>query len=253
MKKGFVLFLVFLMTLVSCSQMGTPGVKRRETTLFQSGTETTRYFLPDLPGWANVSQSANCHRTSQTRYFNLRELRNSFDLSYEQALQLQYMFNHQEKNIMLDANANYLPFKDEEKLFYDVSDRIRAGIKQFRKPTFKRVHLIWIDLAIQDDSELNKLKKLMKSSVMDKGHPVFVSLCLDYFQMSQFITKNNFPDQIRVVPVEMFSPYDTNNNLTTSVQIEFDKIFDANQELYLFLPHGEGPREFVGKFKTQQY
>ena len=153
-----------------------------------------------------------------------------------------------------EASLDYIPFKENEKLFYAISDRIQAKIFLFIPPKFNRVHLIWIDQAFQNKLELKKLKKLMKSPEMDKGHPVFVSLCLSKEQLEKFYEVNNFSEGIKLISYEFFSPYSERGKLRPFQGLNFNKLFvNKKSKLYLYQPSRRIPIEFNGKFKLKVY
>src|SRR3989339_463888 len=185
------------------------GMQRRNLSEYFAGVGIIKYFLPDIPQWANYSQTAVCRRNYSLRYFNYKSLRESFSLSYEQAVQFQYMFNKNYEQQKRDYGADYLLFSNEENLFFRVSDMVQGNIKEFHRPEFKRVHVVWIDPFITKSEDIKKLKKLMDNSTMDLGHPVFVSLCLGHFDFSKFFKDNDLEERnIRAIPYEMFSIYD---------------------------------------------
>jgi hypothetical protein len=212
----------------------------------------TRYFLPDLPKWANYSQSADCRRETNVRYFNVEKLRKSFAIDYVQALQLQLMFNVERTKLLNSSGLDALPLKDEEKLFFNVSEKIQSRVYTSRLPDFKRVNLVWIDQFIADKDNKNKLKKLMKSEAMMKGHPVFVSLCLSYSEVEQFLQKIGMGYQnIRIISFEMFSPYNGELLLENRLLINFNNLFFKEQKLYLYLPTKKRPIEFEGNLNVK--
>jgi hypothetical protein len=253
--KNILLLLLFISTL-SCSLFSshTHELKKRNLGEYFQNSEVVRYLLPPLPEWANASPSGKCSRTDSINYLKLDDLMTSFSLSYAQAVQFQYMYNIEAKKLKEDSSIKYLPFKENEKLFYAVSDRIKANIYMFIPPKFKRVHLIWIDNAVSKNSELKKLKRLMTSSQMGLGHPVFVSLCLSKQQLEKFHAKNNFNDSVKMISYEFFSPFSTRGRMRSYESLNFAKFLNIRGlKLYLYQSNKNIPDEFVGKFKTKFY
>ena len=198
-------FLLASLTGCSLSQKGGVFKKRRAEESFLP-SEVARYVLPVLPLWANFSQTADCRRTFSPRYLDLNKLRQSFSLSYAQGVQFQYMFN-----VELERLKN-LSLKDEETLFYNVSEKIQSGITLFRRPSFKRVHLIWADSLIvsstSSSSAPQRIKRLLESDLMAKGHPVLLSLCLGHFELKKFLQDESLNRHgLRFIPFEMFFPF----------------------------------------------
>lgn len=250
------LFFIFLFTLISCTQLNQcpHGLKNRNVQEYYVGSDIVSYFLPDIPDWANFNSRVSCKRTLPVKYVNLKKFRNSFSLSYEKAVQFQYMFNIEYELMKKKFKTGHIFIKDETNLFYDVSDKIRMNIFAFRPPKFKRVHLVWIDPYINDSGKLKDLKRLMKSSIMDKGHPVFVSLCLNHYDYKDFMKKNRFGNQnIRFISYQMFSIYDENNERKNHFSLNFSKLFRKDQELHFFVPLKKLPHEFLGDFILHEY
>lgn len=237
---------------MGCSSPKGSNFSRRNLGEYFISSGVVKHLLPELPSWANYSHSGQCRRNSSTRFLDYSTLRNSFSLSYSQASHFQHMFNIQNvKTLSTFKKADYIPFKEEETIFYSISDKVEAGVRSLILPKFNRVHLIWIDRALNDKNELSRLKKLLKKKVMQKGHPVFVSLCLAQHELEEFVKENGMQDlNARLIPFELFSPYDAENNeLGINLQLNFDRIFRTDQSLHLFIPKVQIPPEFIGNFK----
>ena len=57
---------------------GSGELKRRNLDEYYVGSGVVRYFLADVPLWANFSSIANCHRKTPKRFFNMKSVRDSF-------------------------------------------------------------------------------------------------------------------------------------------------------------------------------
>ena len=152
------------------------------------------------------------------------------------------------------ASASYIPFQEEENLFYKVSDQIQAGIKSFKSPKFKRVHLVWIDAALASKKEESKLRSLVNSTNFSKGHPVFVSLCLSRSEVrNKLKSMGIIVPAARLITYEMFSPYlSLDNQLSPTKSLDFEKMFKKNQSLHFYSRWGM-PKEFIGNFIVHKY
>jgi hypothetical protein len=258
MNKILSLIFLFTFVLTGSSCTSTSGkykknLERRNLDEYFIGSGVVRYFLPDLPDWANYSQTASCKRQESIRYLHFNRLKKSFAMNYNSSVQLQYMFNREYKKLTDLHKVKYLPLKDEEKLFYDISDKINANIYPFRIPKFKRLHMIWIDPFLRMRDGNSELKKIMSKSSMSKGHPIFVSMCLNSNEILSMITKNKLSGNIRIIPHEMFSAFSVDGVMNTSLQLNFSEIIPKDKSIYLFLPKKETPKEFIGKFKIKRY
>ena len=251
--KQFVIYIWISLLFFSCAT--NKNLKRRNSDEYFIGSGVVSYFLPDIPEWANFNSSSLCKRNFPIRYLNFKKLRESFSFSYEQAIQFQYLFNMENEKLKRVSGVHFLPFKDEESLFYTVLDQVQAGLVAFRKPKFNSVNLVWIDGFLKERNGIKKLKRLMKSSHMDKGHPVFISLCMTHEEIRNFQQKNKMVDyNARVIPYEMFSPFGPINKFENKFSLSFEKMFKKKQKLNLFIPKKEQlPQEFEGKFIVHKY
>lgn len=242
--------------LSSCSQNQKDdnpfSLKRRKVEEYFVSTGVVRYFLPEIPYWANFSEAASCRREKSIKYLDLKMVRGSLSLGYEEAIQLQLMLNTMIFDLKKEQHISHIPFKEEERLFFKASDRIQAGIKTFRAPSFKRIHLIWVDPFLKSTGPL---KKLMKRSSVGLGHPVFVSLCLTRRSFESWMVKNGFQNKnIRLLSYEMLSPYNLKGELDTKYHIFVDEIFGKEKKVYLYSPKGRNvPQVLEGSFKIIKY
>lgn len=249
------LFLISILLLVSaCQTTRENGMKRRDLGRYYVSSGIERFFLTDIPQWVNVSKTASCKRQSEIKFINLPKLQNNFHLKYRDAIQFQYYLNRQRHEKMEFYKSDFLMLKDEEIIFYDVSDKIQSGILAFKAPKFKRVNLVWVDAALGSKEKMKDLIRLMRSKAMDLGHPIFVSLCMDHRALKRFIgSQKVFDDNILMIPFDMFSVFNSEKKQRLHFQLEVEKLLRKNQEIHLYLPGTEVPSEFIGNFNIHQY
>ncbi len=226
------------------------GFERRRVEEYFVSSGVERYFLPEVPYWANISEDARCRRMTSIKFFNMESLRSSLHLSYEESIQLQLMFNDEVQKVKKEKGIVHIPFESEEDIFYQVSDRVQAGIRVFRKPTFKRVNIVWIDPYLEDPLKLNSA---MKQPEMYKGHPVFLSLCFTFKEMAAWMMKNGFDQQnIRKISYELITPYTQDGKLDTSYHLNFDELL-KNKNTYIYIKKDwSAPALFDGSFKLRK-
>ena len=259
-RSQFSLFMVLASVVAvlgpACSKInkteGPYSLKRRKVEEYFVSTGVVRYFLPEIPYWANFSEAAECRREESIKYLDLKMVRGSLSLSYEEAIQLQLMLNTMIFDLKKEKHISHIPFKEEEALFFKASDRVQAGIRTFRVPTFKRIHLIWIDPYLKNT---RGLKSLMGRADLAKGHPVFVSLCLTHSSFEKWVANNGFQNKnIRLLSYEMLSPYNLEGELDTKYHIFVNEIFGADKSTYLYTPKSRPvPQVLEGNFKVIKY
>jgi len=215
------------------------------------GAGMEKYYLADLPGWANFSSSGKCQRSEPIRFINFESMYKSYSFTYEELIQFQFMLNKKFYSYKESTGRETVFLKDEVFIMHNVHEQILGGAREFILPKFNRINLIWIDEALTNSEKLNDLKKLMYSAEMEKGHPVFISLCLNAVELEKFIQKLGFTKLgVKGISQSMFSPFNTNMEMANEYLLDF-KALMPNKNLYLYGP--SIPNEFKGITNIQKY
>ncbi len=258
MKKfNFLSFIVIMACFFGCTQTSEKAddydMRRRQVGEYFLSSGVTRYFLPEVPYWANFSEAGSCRRDGVMKFFELSKVRDSLSLNYEQAIQLQLMFNNELRKLKESNEVDHIPFKEEERLFFRVSEQIQAGIRVFRIPKYKKLNLLWIDPLINEGKE-KKLKALVNSERFADGHPVFLSLCKSRFAMETWMRKEGLANKnIRLLTYELLTPFSLEGELSTRYHIYLSDLFEE-KSIVLYAPRGKTvPKVFEGKYKTKFY
>ncbi|AUN97145.1 hypothetical protein DOM21_15945 [Bacteriovorax stolpii] len=225
------------------------ALKPREVDQYYTSTGVQKYFLSDIPDWANFSQSAGCFRSKGIRYFDIEAMMKSFSLNYNQALQIQASYNEEFLVMKKNPKVN-LTLKDEEVLYFKASDRVNSKINFFDAPTFKEIHLIWLDEALLGKKQEERLRAFLQSSVHDTGVPVLVSACLTKEE-----AEAKFPNlALKVISAELFSIYDTNGVRQPSLHVNVNAFFQEGQKLIFYKQDiKKNADDIRGIFKTSNY
>ncbi len=244
MKKILPLTLIAFL-IAACSS----GLKPRNVDQYYTSTGVEKYFLSDIPEWANFSQSAGCFRTKGIRYFDINAMMKSYSLSYANATQVQASFNEEYLVAKKQPNVT-LTLKDEEVLFFKASEKVNSKITFFEAPAFKQIHLIWLDEALKGKKQEDKLKNFLQSSTQDTGVPVLVSACLTKQEIEA-----KFPDlAVKVISAEMFSIFDDQGEKQPSLHINLGAFFKADQRLIFYTQEAKKNVEDIrGNYKVANY
>ena len=241
-----IILILGLIFFVACSSK---NLKPRDVDQYYTSTGVQKYFLSDIPEWANFSQSAGCFRTKGIRYFDIEALMKSFSLKYNEALQLQGSYN--EEFLVMKKNPKItLSLKDEEILFFKASDKVNSKIVFFDPPTFKEIHLIWLDEALLGKKQEDKLRAFLQSPVHNTGVPILVSACLTKEE-----AEAKFPDMaVKIISAELFSIYDTSGMKQPSLHVNVNSFFQDGQKLIFYKQDSKkDAAEIRGTFKTSNY
>ncbi len=225
-------FIILLSLLLSCSSKVDKSFERKQFETYFMSTGVSKYFLPNLPIWANFSEKSSCQKNKQTRFLNYELLLGNFQLTYRQFIQLQVDYNLSLHSENKSGNNDDLPF--EEKLFYHSLERIQKNIMPFNLPNFPRFHLIWIDFYI---NQANKIKEFVSSEWNASGYPVFLSLCYSQKQIEEFIVTQNIIDgSYSIIPMDAFSIYRPDGSSHPQFSLFLKEFFPENAELHLVYP-----------------
>jgi hypothetical protein len=229
MKNLFPAFIFSLITF-GCSAVTNQGMQSRTVEDYYNPTGVEKYFLTDIPHWANFDQKASCFRTENIRYFDINALMKSYGLTYSKALQVQGLFN-EEYSLFKQSEGNHKStLKQEELLFYKVSEKVSNKILFFDPPIYKRINLVMLDEVVGDAEKESKLNNFLKSKIMDEGVPVLISFCLTRAEVEK-----RFPDlNSKMITAELFSVFDHSGVLTPRFQIELNQLFLPGQKLYFY-------------------
>ena len=246
----FFIQLTLVILTAGCSTPSSNSLQPRSIEDYYVTTGVEKYFLTDLPSWANFDQKASCFRTTTIRYFDIEALMKSYGLSYNKALQVQSSYNEEFNQFRKTEAKHQITLKEEELLFYKVSEKVTSKIVFFDPPTFKRVNLVWLDETLGDIKKIKKLKAFLNSKTMENGVPVLVSFCLTKEEI-----ENQFPDlSLKMITAELFSVYDSKGVRTPGFKIDLDQFFSKDQQLNFYTQKNLVPTDEVkGTYKLLNY
>lgn len=251
MKKiSDLLPLLGVLIIFGCANNVNSTLQSRTVEEYYTSTGVDKYFLTDLPRWANFDQKAGCYRNSIIRYFDLDALMRSYNLSYNQALQVQASFNEEFTQLKKANKKPSITIKEEEILFYKMNEKVSSKILFFDPPIFKRINLVWLDEVVDDAIKEKKLKDFLNSSTMDSGVPVVVSFCLTKNEIEK-----KYPDlTAKMISAELFSVYDSQGKRTPGFKIDLDQFFTPAQKLYFYSQKKMAPiEEIKANYKLLTY
>jgi len=245
-----IIFLFLILFIAACSSFSQQGMKPRTVEDYYSSTGVEKYFLTEIPSWANFDQTASCYRPTSIRYFDINALMKSYGLEYAKALQVQASYNEEMVLFKGEADKRVPTLKEEELLFYKVSEKVSSKIIFFDPPAFKRINLVLIDEVLEDAKKEKKLKSFLHSPVMDEGVPVIFSFCLTRAEIEK-----RFPDiNTKMITAEMLSVYGSNGERAPRFQIDLSHFFTPAQKIYFYSQKTQINNDQIkGLFKIQNY
>lgn len=225
-------------------------VPSRTVENYYSPTGVDKYFLNDIPSWANFDQKAGCFRGATIRYFNIDGLMKSYNLSFDQAIQIQASFNEELTKLKQSSKTISLNLKDEEMLFYKVNEKVTSKIIFFDPPTYQRVNLIWLDEIVGDVKKEKKLEAFIASAANDAGVPVLVSFCMTRDEVEKKYPALN----TKMITAELFSVYNKDGSVSPGFKFELEPFFKLSQKIYFYSQKSLVPTDVIkGTLKILNY
>lgn len=214
----------------------------------------SKFFLQEIPEWLNFSESGQCKREHKLRFFNYEKMRQNFGLDYPKTVHFQNIYNVSYRANLKKVKGSFLPQREEEKIFFETLEKVKANQSIFQSPTYPIINIFWVDNVINKGSkkDILKLKRFLSSRKGGKGYPIFISLCYSKTSIEKFLKKNKFENgSIKIMSLEMFSVYNQQSQKVPHFSINLDSFFSNEQKLNLFIPRGRIPREFNGRAKIK--
>ena len=239
---------IFLLPLifVACATNEDKNFERVDVKKYYRPSGMIKYFLPDAPNWKNTSYEANCTRSGVHKSLHIENVMGSFGLSYEQAIQMQYLYNVKHRSAVLKKNGSP-SLKEEEALFFEALDKIKAGQKVFQKPVFKRVNLVWVDGLLEKNGK--ELKQLMNRNSFMQGRPLLISMCLNRAQLINKLKAAKVPyEGSRFITYEMFSFFKSSGEKGAREILDLTQFLSSKQRIYFYYKNRK-PKNILGSFR----
>ncbi|MBP5296964.1 MAG: hypothetical protein J6Y94_06495 [Bacteriovoracaceae bacterium] len=235
---GCILILVVVgLSLGSCSN--NPSLDRadddqREGAAVLASTVAI-YFLSPVPAWANYAGRGGCFREQEVQFIDLAALGRSFNLTYAQRIQFQGIYNELWRAYKDHYQVRALPSIEQEKIFYQVLEKVRSEVGGINIPEHERINVLWIDPFLANPTFLTTFAKVREEFVA-QGHPMLVSTCLDQSGLRQWQAQLGMAQEdIRYIDLGFFASYQANGRRVAGEIIDSAALF-KDKKVYLYLP-----------------
>jgi len=241
---------IVLVIICSCTVIKKSPMQRRSLDQYFLSNGESHHKLSQLPMWANFSSVGKCRREKNITYFDFRSLRKSFNLSYEQAVQLQLAYNDAYFRLEESESTETLSLEAQEKLFIEAKQKVSGNLKVFNSPLYNKVSLIWIDPLLKRKGDI---ARALKKSHVQSGHPTLLSFCLTRIELEKLlINEEGTNSSLRYITAEMMSPFGVKDQFEYDFAINLNNIFQKNKKITVFIPRGfKKPRQIKGRFSKK--
>lgn len=193
----FSLLLIFVF-LISCSSMKL----RKDADFFQAPTRSERYFLGDLPVWANYSEQGHCQRERRVRYLDLEFGQKSFNFSYREALALQGSYNHESWRKRRRSSGGVVSVEEEGKIFWEAADKVQEGVLSRRSSSKKAL------IVIIDNLSKSQILDIFQRPEFFENQVYIASYCLTRFSLERLSEAYSLDDYgVEVFGIESETVY----------------------------------------------
>jgi hypothetical protein len=219
-------FLV-LLTLISC---GTGDLKNDfESSPGYRTSGVEQFILPELPQWANSSSSGDCFKVSSFHYLNFNKLKDAYQLSYSQMIELQAQYNERLENYFRSAAVRFLKPMEEASFFSNTLEQVRGGVKSLKLPEVKKVDILWLE-----SYTTSEIKQMANSSRFDENPVILFSSCHSKQSLDQWIHEHKLEEVgFYLVSAEWLTPYSSANELKASLHLEIAELLNKDIKINL--------------------
>ncbi|HLW56086.1 MAG TPA: hypothetical protein VKY27_01800 [Bacteriovoracaceae bacterium] len=235
-----IIFLNFflLLSLISCSSpekrtTNTPSLNQPYRT---SGVE--QYFLPELPGWANSSESGGCFKSNSFQYLDFAKVNANYQLTYSEIVELQAQYNKRREDYFRSTAYRFLKPVEEASFFNNTLQEVRGGVRLLQLPEVPVVDLIWLESFLQDEKGLQILTQMNASGKFDERPVILFSSCLSHMRLNQWVMESGLENVgFFLLSAEWLTPYSSDFTLKTGMKIELDKIIGHKTVINIIQPN----------------
>ncbi len=180
--------------------------------------------MPELPKWANFSQSGACYKASSFQYMDFSKLKENYQLTYAQMIELQAQYNERLENYFRSTAVRFLKPMEEASFFSNTLEQVRGGVKTLKLPPVKEVEVIWLESYTSAE-----LKKLSQSSRFDERLPILFSSCHSKQSLTQWLMQEHLENAgFYLLTAEWLSPFNSNGEQNASLSLHLSELLGKN-------------------------
>jgi hypothetical protein len=227
-------FLVLLLVTSCGSQVRRERVPQDQGSYQTSGIE--RFYLTQLPEWANVSTAGKCRKSRSIQYFDFKRLNQTYQLPYRELLELQAQYNARVEEYFRSTPKNFLKPQEESSFFANTLEQVRGGIRRLNLPAVKSVNLIWLE-GFQQLGQEGSLVSMAREGRMDEQLPLLYSSCLSRAALERWIADHDLGEVgFYLLPAEWLSPHGPDLELGFGLHLDLDELIGKNIKINFLSP-----------------
>lgn len=214
--------LVLLALISSCG--GAPVKKEIDPSTGYRTSGLEQFFLPEIPYWANFSASGQCFKASSFHYLDFIKLKEAYQLTYQQMIELQAQYNERLENYFRSTAVRFLKPVEEASFFSNTLEQVRGGVRSLKLPPVNEVEVIWLE-----SYDVGELKKLAASDRFNEKLPILFSSCHSKQSLTQWLLQEGLEDAgFQTITAEWLSPYTSQIQLKAGLRVELAELLGKN-------------------------
>lgn len=216
-------FLNFLVLLILTSCGSREVRKTVDTGAYQtSGVE--KYFLPELPNWANFSAAGACFKKNSIHYMDFEKLKDAYQLTYQQTIELQAQYNEKLEDYFKSASSKFLKPIEEASFFSNTLEQVRGGVRRLKLPSVNHVEVVWLESFIMND-QIEEIKKQAKAGRFDNKLPILFSSCHSHQSLTEWLSENGLEEVgFYLLTSEWLSPFSSQGEKLAGLKINLPEL-----------------------------
>jgi hypothetical protein len=216
-----------LLILISCSSTGEKKDMDQSSSYRTSGVE--QFFIAELPTWANFSSEGSCFKSNSFIYLNFPKIKESYQLTYHQMVELQAQYNERLENYYRSTAVRFLKPMEEASFFTNTLEQVRGGVRSLKLPEVNEAEVIWLE-----SYSVEELKKLVRSDRFSQKLPILFSSCHSKQSLNQWIEQEQLDDAgFFTLTAEWLSPYSSLGELRAGLKIELAEVLGKNIKIHM--------------------
>jgi len=216
-----------LLILISCSSTGEKKDMDQSSSYRTSGVE--QFFIAELPTWANFSSEGSCFKANSFIYLNFPKIKESYQLTYQQMIELQAQYNERLENYYRSTAVRFLKPMEEASFFTNTLEQVRGGVRSLKLPEVNEAEVIWLE-----SYSVEELKKLVTSERFSQKLPILFSSCHSKQSLNQWIEQEQLEDAgFFTLTAEWLSPYSSLGELRAGLKIELAEVLGKNVKIHM--------------------
>jgi len=218
------------MTLVGCSS--SPEKKEVSEAYYSSGVE--KFFLPEIPTWANFSTYGHCYKSDSILYLDFSKIKVEHGLNYKQMIELQALYHHKRMNYFEEVDKKFLKPVEELAFFANSLEQVKAKDGLIKSYDSKKINIIWLESFLKNH-EVNQLTSLIEEDRFIEFPTILFSSCRSRTNLENFLDSYDVDhESLILLGPEMLTSFNAEGEKKPALEVNLNQLFGDDTKFELF-------------------